>query len=176
MDIIIEEVIIYGFAFPMNKIGDEVEIGTRDSKIIGKFLGLRGDGIKIGSKTVLMSTLSEHERIHFDQSLCENARLAYVDNKFTEYTVKKNRLIDRYKNMLIGKAAEGFAKTSPPLLENMTKIGEVLKDNPSPDVNPVPGTVAKTDPPQEKRSHSIKLSTAMTSGRPIMTRAPAPTP
>ena len=137
-------------AFPMNKIGDEVEIGTRDSKIIGKFLGLRGDGIKIGSKTVLMSTLSEHERIHFDQSLCENARLAYVDNKFTEYTVKKNRLIDRYKNMLIGKAAEGFAKTSPPLLENMTKIGEVLKDNPSPDVNPVPGTVAKTDPPQEE--------------------------
>jgi type II secretory ATPase GspE/PulE/Tfp pilus assembly ATPase PilB-like protein len=137
-------------AFPMNKIGDEVEISTRNSKIIGKFHGLQGDGIKIGSKTILMSNLSEHERMHFDQSLCENARLAYVDNKFTEYTVKKNGLIDRYKNTLIGKAAEGFAKTSPPLLENMTKIGEVPKDNPSPDGIPVPVTVAKTDLPQEE--------------------------
>ncbi|MCX6983650.1 MAG: hypothetical protein NT118_02715 [Lentisphaerae bacterium] len=108
-------------AYPMAKPGDEVEISTQKGKIIGKFHGLQGDGIKIGSKIVPMSSLSESGKIYFDQALCEDARRAYVDNKFTEYVDRKNRDAGKYKDTLVG---TGAGEATLPPEEDKTNPGK----------------------------------------------------
>lgn len=113
-------------AYPMARPGDEVQISTQKGKIIGKFHGLQGDGIKVGSKIVPISSLSESEKIYFDQALCEDTRRAYVDNKFTEYVDRKNRNIGKYKNTLIG---TGAGEATMPPEEDKTNPGESTEDN-----------------------------------------------
>ncbi len=86
--------------YPMEKKGEIITLNSRLQKVTGKYKGFENGRIYIGSKVILQKDVSESLWYKFNKTVCEEVRRKYVETLFSQYSKKRSRDFEDYRDKL----------------------------------------------------------------------------